>query len=106
MVWMKIVLVLDCSSPDAPYCSSWGWCQWTSKHGVHGPSEIVQVNSGHRLLCRSERGVHGPSEIVQVNSGYRLLCRSELGVHGPSEIVQVINSYGLLCRSERSVQVT
>lgn len=46
---------LDCSSPDAPYCSSWGWCQWTSKHGVHGPSEIVQTEEEVRTRQTDKR---------------------------------------------------
>lgn len=29
----------DCPSPDAPYCSRWGWCQWTAQYGAAGPSE-------------------------------------------------------------------
>jgi len=44
----------DCSSPDAPYCSKWGWCQWTSQFGSAGPGEVARTGSGLPLgSCRS-----------------------------------------------------
>ena len=44
----------DCSSPDAPYCSKWGWCQWTSQFGSAGPREVARTGSGLPLgSCRS-----------------------------------------------------
>jgi len=29
----------DCSSPHAPHCSKWGWCQWTGLYGEEGPGQ-------------------------------------------------------------------
>jgi len=29
----------DCQTQDAPYCSRWGWCQWTAQYGEAGPSQ-------------------------------------------------------------------
>jgi len=34
----------DCPSPDAPYCSRWGWCQWTAQYGAAGPSEAEDAD--------------------------------------------------------------
>lgn len=34
----------DCPSPDAPYCSRWGWCQWTAQYGAAGPSEAEDTD--------------------------------------------------------------
>lgn len=39
----------DCTSPSAPHCSRWGWCQWTPDYGSSGPSSD-QNPSGS---CRS-----------------------------------------------------
>jgi len=32
----------DCQTPDAPYCSRWGWCQWTAQYGEEGPIQWDQ----------------------------------------------------------------
>lgn len=29
----------DCTSPAAPHCSKWGWCQWTDRYGAEGPGQ-------------------------------------------------------------------
>jgi len=58
----------DCSSPDAPYCSRWGWCQWTSQFGAKGPSEADRT--GLPLgSCRSARDCT-PRAPVCSNLGY------------------------------------
>ena len=35
-----MVIFVDCSSVEAPHCSKWGWCQWTSEHGSNGPNQV------------------------------------------------------------------
>jgi len=58
----------DCSSPDAPYCSRWGWCQWTTQFGAKGPSEAHRT--GLPLgSCRSARDCT-PRAPVCSNQGY------------------------------------
>jgi len=58
----------DCSSPDAPYCSKWGWCQWTTQFGAKGPSEADRT--GLPLgSCRSAQDCT-PRAPVCSNQGY------------------------------------
>jgi len=58
----------DCSSPDAPYCSSWGWCQWTAQFGATGPSEADRTVQPPGS-CRSAEDCT-PRAPVCSNQGY------------------------------------
>lgn len=40
----------DCTSPYAPHCSRWGWCQWTSEYGTMGPQQDVRTSESQ--FCR------------------------------------------------------
>jgi len=41
----------DCSSPHAPHCSRWGWCQWTADYGEEGPREDLPTTG----YCNSNK---------------------------------------------------
>jgi len=41
----------DCSSPHAPHCSRWGWCQWTADYGDEGPREDLPTTG----YCNSNK---------------------------------------------------
>jgi len=41
----------DCTSPHAPHCSRWGWCQWTADYGEEGPREDLPTTG----YCNSNK---------------------------------------------------
>jgi len=51
----------DCGGA-APHCSKWGWCQWTTKHGVQGPSEYEDLIGEGSELFQSKRSFPSTQE--------------------------------------------
>jgi len=77
----------DCLTPDAPYCSRWGWCQWTAQYGEGGPSQwdLEDVPPGS---CRSAQDCT-PRAPVCSNQGFCTVRQShEQRPDNPSDRVR------------------
>lgn len=58
----------DCSTPDAPHCSKWGWCQWSAQYGDAGPSQWESEDAAPGS-CRSAQDC-APRAPVCSNQGF------------------------------------
>ena len=76
VVWLPQVSSTECVRSEdcpsaAPYCSRWGYCQWTQKYGDQGPSGL-QTDTAEvtNILIYLSRKLYSSSQSILVNISF------------------------------------